>query len=139
MKKSILGTLVLSNLAFGGGFMDMKNVDDLHIMISSPKVLSEGNNKLKVEVNRSEHGGSIMKLNDVRIKFFMPAMPGMPYMESKDICKRVGSIFECNVNFAMNGTWQYQIFIKDEHDKSYKQSGSVNLGHASSESQHSHH
>jgi hypothetical protein len=139
MKKSILGTLILSSLSFGAGFMDMKNVDDLHIMISSEKVLSEGNNKLKVELNRSGHGGSIVEANDVRIKFFMPAMPGMPYMESKDVCKKVDSTFECNINFAMNGTWQYQIFVKDENDKSYKQKGSVNLGHASSGSEHSHH
>lgn len=138
MKKSILGVFVISSLAFGAGFMDMSNSGDLHIMLSSEKVLSEGDNKITVELERGGHGGKKVDANDVRIKFFMPEMPGMPYMESKDICKKVSSNFECKINFSMNGTWQYQIFIKDENNKEYKQKGSVNLGHASSHSHHNH-
>jgi phenolic acid decarboxylase len=67
----------------------------------------------------------------------MPEMPGMPYMESKEICKKIDNLFECNVNFAMNGTWQYQLFIKDDNNKDYVYKGSVNLGQSSS--MHSHH
>ncbi|EQB35374.1 hypothetical protein M947_08815 [Sulfurimonas hongkongensis] len=138
MKKIIISLLVISSLAFGAGFMDMKDSKDLHIMISSDKVLSEGDNMIVVELNRGGHDGEKVDAKDVRIKFFMPEMPGMPYMESKDICKKVSSYFECNINFPMNGTWQYQIFIKDNKGTDYKQRGSVNLGQASS-SNHSHH
>jgi len=138
MKKSLLGTLLLSSLAFGAGFMSMVDTKDLHIMLSSEKVLSEGDNTIVVELNRDGHGGDVVVAKDVRIKFFMPEMPGMPYMESKDICKKVGSNFECKINFSMNGTWQYQIFIKDDKGVDYKERGSVNLGHASNHD-HSHH
>ncbi|MDD2651441.1 MAG: FixH family protein [Sulfurimonas sp.] len=137
MKKVLLSAVVLSSLSFAAGFMDMGMSGDMHIMLSSDKVLSEGQNKIKIELNKGGHGGADVKAKDVRVKFFMPEMPGMPYMESKDICKKTDTYFECNVNFGMSGTWQYQVFIKDENNKDYKYKGSVNLGQASS--MHSHH
>lgn len=136
MKKILISTVLLSSLSFAGGFMDMGTSGDLHVMLSSDKVLSEGQNKIKIELNKGDHGGKIVNAKDIRVKFFMPEMPGMPYMESKDICKKIDKYFECNVNFGMNGTWQYQVFIKDENNKDYKYKGSVNLGQASS--MHSH-
>lgn len=132
MKKVFLSTAVLATFAFAQGFMDMGMSGDLHVMLSSDRVLSEGQNKIKIELNKGDHGGMIVDAKDVRVKFFMPEMPGMPYMESKDICKKSQNHFECNVNFAMGGTWQYQVFIKDENGKDYKHKGSVNLGQASS-------
>ncbi|HUH42879.1 MAG: FixH family protein [Sulfurimonas sp.] len=132
MMKTVLGLILVWSFAQAEGFMDMKDSDGLHAMLSSTRVLSEGENKIKVELNRGEHGGAVVDAKEVRIKFFMPQMPGMPYMESKDICKKVDGSFECNINFAMSGTWQYQLFVKDETGKDYKYKGSVNLGQASS-------
>ncbi|MDO9265981.1 MAG: FixH family protein [Sulfurimonas sp.] len=132
MKKILISTVLLSSLSFAGGFMDMGTSGDIHVILSSDKVLSEGQNKIKVELNRGKHGGAVVAAKDVRVKFFMPEMPGMPSMESKDICKKADKYFECNVNFGMGGTWQYQVFIKDEQNKDYKYKGSVNLGQASS-------
>ncbi|HEY9203944.1 MAG TPA: FixH family protein [Sulfurimonas sp.] len=132
MKKIFSSMAVLATLSFAGGFMDMGMSGDLHVMLSSDRVLSEGQNRIKVELNRGMHGGKVVDAKDVRVKFFMPEMPGMPYMESKDICKKTENYFECNVNFPMGGTWQYQVFIKDEQGKDYKHKGSVNLGQASS-------
>lgn len=137
MKKFMVGSMLLSTLCFGGGFMQMGMSDDIHVMLSSQKVLSEGENKIKVELNRDSHSGANVAAKDVRIKFFMPQMPGMPYMETKDICKKSNKAFECKVNFSMGGTWQYQLFIKDENNEEYKYKGSVNLGQDSS--QHHHH
>lgn len=139
MKKVLLSAVFLSSLSFAGGFMDMGMSGDMHVMLSSDKVLSEGQNKIKIELNRGEHGGKVVDAKDVRVKFFMPEMPGMPYMESKDICKKTGKYFECNANFAMGGTWQYQVFIKDENGKDYKHKGSVNLGQSSSSHAHGGH
>lgn len=135
MKKFFLAVLI-SSVAFAGGFMEMGKSGDLHVMLSSDRVLSEGQNRIKVELNKGEHGGAVVVAKDVRIKFFMPEMPGMPYMESKEICKKAGDSFECNVNLPMNGTWQYQLFIKDDKNKDYKYKGSVNLGQASSSHNH---
>ena len=137
MKKVFLGSVLLSTLAFAGGFMDMGMSKDMHVMLSSDKVLTEGQNRVVVELNRGSKDGATVNAKDVRIKFFMPEMPGMPYMESKDICKKSGDKFECSVNFSMGGTWQYHLFIEDEKNKKYKYKSSVNLGQSSS--MHSHH
>lgn len=137
MKKFVIGSMLASTLCFGGGFMQMGMSDDIHVMLSSQKVLSEGENKIKIELNRDSRSGANVAAKDVRIKFFMPQMPGMPYMETKDICKKSNNAFECKVNFSMGGTWQYQLFIKDENNEEYKYKGSVNLGQDSS--QHHHH
>lgn len=132
MKKILLSTVVLVSLTFAGGFMDKGMSKDMHVMLLSEKVLTEGQNILNVKLNRGSQSGAVVNAKDVRIKFFMPEMPGMPYMESKDICKKSDEKFECSVNFAMSGTWQYQLFIKDENNKAYKYKGSVNLGQSSS-------
>ncbi|MFA6761241.1 MAG: FixH family protein [Sulfuricurvum sp.] len=134
--KKVLSMLVLaSSFAFANGFMHMGMSDDLHVMLSSPKVLSEGDNTIKVDLNRDSKSGDAVDAKDVRIKFFMPEMPGMPYMESKDVCKKSGTAYECNINFSMNGTWQFLLLVKDDADDEYKYKGSVNLGQAS----HHHH
>lgn len=133
MKKFILAAM-LSSLAFGQGFMQEGMSGNMHMMLSSERVLSEGENKINIGLKRAD---KTVNAKDVRIKFFMPEMPGMPYMESKDICKKAQDGFECKVNFSMGGTWQYQLFIKDEAGKEHKHKGSVNLGQASS--MHHHH
>ena len=41
----------------------------------------------------------------MKVKVFMPAMPGMPYMESVSEAKNLGNgKFETNVNISMGGT-----------------------------------
>lgn len=136
MKKFIASMLLCASLSFAGGFMDMGMSGDLHVMLSSDKALSQGQNRIKIELTKGSHDGASVVAKDVRVKFFMPEMPGMPYMESKDICKKVQNHFECSVNFAMDGTWQYQVFIKDEQGRDYRYRGSANLGQASSAHNH---
>lgn len=62
-----------------------------------------------------------------KIKFFMPKMPGMPYMEFEDKAKLVGDKYKLDVNFSMGGTWQYQLKVKTSDGKIHKIRGSVNL------------
>lgn len=134
--KKVVFLAILANSLMGAGFMNMGMSEDVHVMLSSPKVLSEGENRIKVELNRDSKDGEAIAAKDVRIKFFMPAMPGMPYMESKDICKKIDNFFECKANFSMGGTWQMQLFFKDENGDDYKYKSSVNLGESSSAHMH---
>ncbi len=134
--KTVTVLLTLAVLTYGAGFMDMGMSGNTHIMLSSDKVLSVGENSITVELNAGAHGGERIRADDVRIKFFMPEMPGMPYMESKDICKNVDNRYQCRVNFGMNGTWQYQLFVKGANGQDFKYKGSVNLGQASSGHNH---
>lgn len=128
--------VALSSFIYGAGFIDMGMKDNIHIMLSSQKVLSVGENRITIELNEGGHGGNQIKASDVRIKFFMPEMPGMPYMESKDICKNSDNRYRCNINFSMEGTWQYQLFITVSEDTKLKYRGSVNLGQTSEHHMH---
>lgn len=129
MKKIIFSLIsMVAILSASDNFMQMGMVDNLHVMVSSKKVLSEGDNKIKVEVLEGSYSGKVAQTKDVRIKFFMPEMPGMPYMESKDICKNRGDFHECTINFSMSGTWQYLLFVTDKAGKKHTYKNSVNLG-----------
>lgn len=131
MKKAIFSLIGSFSLLFAGGFMQMGMVGENHIMLSSDKELSEGANSILVEIQKGGHGGDAVTDAEVKVKFFMPEMPGMPYMESKTICKPKDEGYLCNVNFGMGGTWQYQVFVKEANGTEYKYKSSINLGGAS--------
>ena len=70
----------------------------------------------------------ISKDEKVSIKAFMPAMPGMPAMESKAEAKFLGEgKYEVKVNIAMNGTWQVHIFITPSQGKKSRVKTSINF------------
>ncbi len=75
-----------------------------------------------------EKDGKIVKNAKVKIKFFMPEMPGMPYMEykTKGIAQDDGS-FKLPVNLSMGGTWQYHLKFKTADGAVHKTRGSVTL------------
>ena len=93
------------------------------VMISSEKPLTTGHNTLKLSIGHENY-----KDSDVSIKVFMPAMPGMPYMESVSDAKSLGNgEFESKINFSMGGTWQIHIFLKPKNGKKVRAKTSVNI------------
>lgn len=98
--------------------------DGYELKLTSEKSLIVGNNDLFV--NLSKDGNSV---NDVKmkIKVFMPEMPGMPYMEYKAKAKLVDGKYKMMVNFSMGGTWQYHLKFKSKDGKIHTLRGSVNL------------
>ena len=103
---------------------DRMQKDGFMITLSSEKPLVVGDNTIFVTLQKSEKKVSDAK---VKIKFFMPEMPGMPYMEYKEKLKRKGDHFTGSVNLGMGGTWQYQLKFKDAQEVVHKVRGSVNL------------
>ena len=63
----------------------------------------------------------------VKIKVFMPEMPGMPYMEYKAKAKLVEGKYKMMLNFSMGGTWQYHLKFKSKDGKIHTVRGSVNI------------
>jgi hypothetical protein len=98
--------------------------DGYMITISSDKPLVTGNNDIKVTLYRDKKEITDAK---VKVKFFMPEMPGMPYMEYKEKLKLDGKAYKGVVNFSMNGTWQYHLKFKTSDEQVHKVRGSVNL------------
>lgn len=94
------------------------------IKLSSEKSLVVGSNEIVVELFKD---GEEVTNAKVKIKFFMPEMPGMPYMEDEQKGKLNGTKYMMNTNFSMGGTWQYQLKFKDASGKVHKIRGSVNI------------
>ena len=97
----------------------------LKVELVSEKPLTAGNNHIKMKLYKSSKPLDGAK---VALKIFMPAMPGMPYMESRAKAKPVGNgTYEADFNAAMGGTWQVHIFVTTDEGKKYRFKTSFNL------------
>ncbi len=130
MKRLVALLLISASIMFAGGFYDQGVIKGVEVEVSSDKTLIEGNNDLVIKLTKN---GKAITNAKVKAKFFMPQMPGMPYMEFIGIGKLDGDKYITMVNFGMAGTWQYQILFKIQ-GKKYRYKGSVNLGQSSSRS-----
>lgn len=94
------------------------------VKLTSEKSLVVGDNDVYVQLFKD---GQAVTNAKVKSKFFMPEMPGMPYMEYKDKAKLVNGKYKMMINFSMGGTWQYQLKFKTKEGKVHTVRGSVNL------------
>lgn len=127
MKKLLIALLMLSTLVFARGFYDKGVTKGIMVEINSEKTLVEGDNDITIKLSRD---GQAITNAKVRAKFFMPEMPGMPYMDYIGYGKLDGDVYKTMINFSMGGTWQYHVQFKLD-GKKYTYRGSVNLGQSS--------
>lgn len=115
----LLGTTLLQGIAFEKTISSSAT----QIILSSVKPLSTGNNTLLLEIMSEDY-----KDSDVSLKVFMPAMPGMPYMQSISKVKNIGSgKYTTNINVSMRGTWQVHIFVTPKTGKKVRIKTSFNI------------
>ena len=128
MKKiiAILATLLLGFAALqAAAFEKTAKYRNIKVLMLSDKPLTPGTNHIRLKILKS---GKPLSDAKVALKIFMPAMPGMPYMESKTEAKPVGDgTYEATFNAAMGGTWQVHIFVTTESGKKYRINSSLNL------------
>ena len=98
--------------------------DGYDVILKSSKALVVGSNELLVELAKDSKDIENAK---VKAKFFMPEMPGMPYMESESEATLANGVYKLNINLPMGGTWQYQLKFKTEDGVVHTIKGSVNL------------
>ena len=98
--------------------------DGINVSLKSSKALVVGSNELLVELSKDS---KVIENAKVKAKFFMPEMPGMPYMESESEATLVDKVYKLNINLPMSGTWQYQLKFKTEDGVIHTIKGSVNL------------
>ncbi|MBU1657592.1 FixH family protein [bacterium] len=95
------------------------------VKLSAEKPLVVGNNTIVFEIKQDAKATTG---DTVTVKAFMPAMPGMPYMENKEAATELGNgKYESVVNFSMGGTWQIHIFVTPKDGKKYRVKTSINL------------
>ncbi len=98
--------------------------DGFDVKLSSTKALIVGTNEFVVELFKDS---KVIDTAKVKVKFFMPEMPGMPYMESEENAVLVEGKYKMNINIPMGGTWQYQLKFKTDDGVVHTVKGSVNL------------
>ncbi|MGD9623390.1 MAG: FixH family protein [Arcobacter sp.] len=98
--------------------------DGYNVTLTSEKSLVVGDNEFVIKLVKDEKTITTAK---VKIKFFMPEMPGMPYMEYEGKAELVDGVYRTKINFSMAGTWQYQLKFKTDDDVVHTIRGSVNI------------
>ena len=94
------------------------------VVLKSDKSLVVGENTFFVTLLKDGKSFTDAK---VKVKFFMPEMPGMPYMEYKDKAELKDGKYKLLINFPMGGTWQYHLMFKTSDGKVHKIRSSVNI------------
>ena len=119
MKRIALLTLIAS-LLLAAGFQKHVKHRGFKIDLISQKPLTTGANSFTLHINKQN-------IKDLKIKFFMPAMPGMPYMENWAKITKTSNGYQADVKLPMAGTWQVHIFITTNSGKKYRIKTSVNI------------
>ena len=121
---------VISILALTVAFLNAEPINlngskgGYDVNLTSEKSLVVGDNIFYVTLSKN---GAPVTSAKVKAKFFMPEMPGMPYMEYLDKAKLVDGKYKMLINFSMGGTWQFHLMFKTEDGKVHKIRSSVNL------------
>lgn len=121
----IVSILIFSCILLNAQPIDLKGKKDgYEVQLQSEKSLVLGDNTFSVTLTKD---GAAVTDAKVKAKFFMPEMPGMPYMEYIGKAKLVDGKYVFKINFAMSGTWQYHLMFKTADGEVHKIRSSVNL------------
>lgn len=128
MKKIWMMLMILTlgtSLAQAAAFEKDAKFGATKVHISSEEPLTTGSNTFVLSITKD---GKALENSKVSVKAFMPAMPGMPAMESQANAKALGAgKFKVTINIAMNGTWQVHIFIFPKEGKKSRVKTSINF------------
>jgi hypothetical protein len=120
----LLALLVSATLLNASAFSKDAKYRTTKVHITAEKPVTAGSNTLKFTITKN--GKAID--GAVSLKAFMPAMPGMPAMESKVKAKNLGNgIYEAKLNLAMSGTWQLHIYITPKTGKKSRVKTTLNF------------
>jgi len=125
MKKIIFMLMFFVGIVLNANVIEQngeKNGYDLKLYTKTTPI--SGNNDFYVTLEKS---GKVISNAKMKIKVFMPEMPGMPYMEYKAKAKLVDGEYKMMINFSMSGTWQYHLKFKTIDNQVHTVRGSVNI------------
>ena len=122
--KIIVTILITMGFLYADPVAQSGEKDGYDVKLSSEKSLIVGSNDLIIDLSKD---GQVINDVKVKLKVFMPEMPGMPYMEYEDKASFENGKYKVNVNFSMGGTWQYHLKFKTNDDVVHTIKGSVNL------------
>ena len=107
---AVIMTLVLA-IGTSWGYETQKTTGGLTLTLSVGSYpLVKGNNELSVKV--TDGSGKAVTDAKVKVRFFMPPMPGMAPMSSKTEAVLKGDVYRFSANADMEGTWKTEIVIE---------------------------
>ena len=117
--------MITTGLLHAAGFEKTATFKTTKVAMSAEKPLAVGSNTLELMLTLD---GKVSEGAAVSLKIFMPAMPGMPAMESAvDATSLGGGKYKADVNFSMAGTWQIHVLITPKTGKRIRVKTSVNI------------
>ncbi|MBP7742230.1 MAG: FixH family protein [Aliarcobacter sp.] len=122
--KTITALLITVGFLYAEPVSQVGEKNGYDVKLSSEKSLIVGSNELFIELSKDSKAIDDVK---VKLKVFMPEMPGMPYMEYEDKAVFIDGKYKVSINFSMSGTWQYQLKFKTNDEIIHAVKGSVNL------------
>lgn len=121
----LLALALCASLLNAAGFEKEAKSRETRVLIRSEKPLATGTNTLELSISEN---GKMINGASVSVKAFMPAMPGMPAMESTSDAKALkDGKYSVELNFSMSGTWQLHIFVSSPSKKRVRVKTSVNI------------
>jgi len=118
--------LLAAGVLNAAGFEKEAKSGQAAVVMTSAKALAVGNNRIEMLVTLDNAAAA--EGTAVTLKVFMPAMPGMPAMESTVVAQSLGNgRFKADLNFSMPGTWQVHIMIIPETGRKIRVKTSVNI------------
>ncbi len=125
MKKIIFMLMFFVGIVLNANVIEQNGAKDGYdLKLYTKTTPISGNNDFYVTLQK---GGKVINNAKMKIKVFMPEMPGMPYMEYKAKAKLVNGEYKMMINFSMSGTWQYHLKFKTIDNKVHTVRGSVNI------------
>jgi pectin methylesterase-like acyl-CoA thioesterase len=125
LTKILLALTLGATLIHAAAFSKDAKYKTTKVHITTQKPLTSGTNTFVFHISKNTKNLTDSK---VSIKAFMPAMPGMPAMESKANASSLGDgKYEAKLNLAMSGTWQLHIFITPKNGKKSRVKTSINF------------
>ena len=97
--KAFVVMLLMATILNASSLKESLNVDGYNLELTSKRDLSAGSNEFFVKITKDGK-----EVNDAKIKakFFMPEMPGMPYMEHEGEGKFENGIY----SFVISHSWR---------------------------------
>jgi len=124
MKKIILATLLATAALFAAPINVGGKAGDIDVKIKSDKDATVGQNNFSISLTKA---GKPVNAKNVKLKVFMPEMPGMPAMGEEVDAKGANGEYKASAEVSMGGTWQIIVTVADTDGKKKKYKTSVNF------------
>jgi hypothetical protein len=125
LAKIVLAMILGVSLVHAAAFSKDVKHRTTKVHITADKPVTAGTNTFIFTITNK---GKKIKDTQVDAKAFMPAMPGMPAMESKAKAEDLGNgTYKVTLNMAMSGTWQLHIFLTPKSGKKSRVKTTINF------------